>query len=502
MISRDLTDQELRALAYFAVGVSSEGSLNGRDVSHKLSFAGKTGERLSPVGNSGYSIGTLQTDLGQHPDVAKSLVFAYQKWAQANHPDWMLNDKQVKDNIHYLSRQGRDIKGGDNKPLDPSFKSHLNDFLSSTDGISFIHARDLQQIHRLTDSKGVFAQIRDTTLYRNASIEDKAQLAAIAFKLENQCGLEGGVPKTIITGMKNDKFDSVEAVRHRLHEIGPKSVNTGVADALSGAQIFNRLQNSDPKSPVSQAWRNVLADNLNPAQFSNQSSKQELASNYAEVKNQFLHHRGVQHQTTQLHRGSHSHAVTELQTQLQALGYLDRIDSDGRRHFGPATHSALEAFQRDHNLKGDGRLGPETRRALDEAFEPHKQARPIPLTSLIHPGHDLFAQMQTKLCEFNARLGVEMAPHHLNQLAASLTVQAYREGFTRIDKVDIGQDRDQIWVLQNSLAVMPVSVKVMTGVNTPIEQSTQQWNEVNQQRQALEPAQHHHHHHQESGLHR
>jgi hypothetical protein len=48
---------------------------------------------------------------------------------------------------------------------------------------------------------------------------------------------------------------------------------------------------------------------------------------------------------------------------------------------------------------------------------------------------------------------------------------------------------------------MPVSVDVVAGINTPIEKSTQQWNEISQQRQALEPAQHHHHH-QESGLHR
>jgi len=63
-----LTDLELRALAYFAIGIGFEGGDSGRDVSHRLSFAGSIRNGVMvPVGNSGFSIGTLQTDLGQHP---------------------------------------------------------------------------------------------------------------------------------------------------------------------------------------------------------------------------------------------------------------------------------------------------------------------------------------------------------------------------------------------------------------------------------------------------
>jgi hypothetical protein len=87
----DLTDSELRALAYFAVGVSSEGSNAGRDVSNRLSFAGRIQNGImTPVGNSGFSIGTLQIDLGQRPAVATALVDAYQAWAARTQPDWVL----------------------------------------------------------------------------------------------------------------------------------------------------------------------------------------------------------------------------------------------------------------------------------------------------------------------------------------------------------------------------------------------------------------------------
>lgn len=63
-----LTDNELRALAYYAVGVTSE----GKDMAYRLSFAGthiheKDGSvLLKPIGNSGYSLGEMQADLGQH----------------------------------------------------------------------------------------------------------------------------------------------------------------------------------------------------------------------------------------------------------------------------------------------------------------------------------------------------------------------------------------------------------------------------------------------------
>lgn len=83
-----LTENELQAAAYFAVGVTSEGSIAGRDLAYRLSFAGNVGPdgRMRPVANSGYSFGTMQVDLGQHPAVARDLLDHYQAWA-ATQPD-------------------------------------------------------------------------------------------------------------------------------------------------------------------------------------------------------------------------------------------------------------------------------------------------------------------------------------------------------------------------------------------------------------------------------
>lgn len=70
-VTPGLSDAELRAVAYFAIGVGSEGSVASKDASNRLSFAGNiVDDTMRPVGNSGLSIGTLQTDLGQHTEVA------------------------------------------------------------------------------------------------------------------------------------------------------------------------------------------------------------------------------------------------------------------------------------------------------------------------------------------------------------------------------------------------------------------------------------------------
>src|SRR5690242_5656252 len=122
-----LTDNEARALSYFAIGVSSEGG----DVAYRLSFAGNVRNDahgnpvMHPIGNSGFSIGTLQTDLGQHPEVATQLTDAYQTWARTAHPDWALNAAQRAQTIADLGRNGHEITAQHGRPLDANVKSHL-----------------------------------------------------------------------------------------------------------------------------------------------------------------------------------------------------------------------------------------------------------------------------------------------------------------------------------------------------------------------------------------
>jgi lysozyme len=66
--------------------------------------------------------------------------------------------------------------------------------------------------------------------------------------------------------------------------------------------------------------------------------------------------------------------VEEIQTKLKALGYYTgKIDGD----FGPKSEAAVKAFQKDHGLVIDGKVGPITTKALQGAqSDPAAPAEP------------------------------------------------------------------------------------------------------------------------------
>lgn len=64
-----------------------------------------------------------------------------------------------------------------------------------------------------------------------------------------------------------------------------------------------------------------------------------------------------------LKSGASGDAVRELQQLLNSLGFPCGVD--GR--FGPNTRSAVESFQEAHGLSVDGKVGPDTWRALGES---------------------------------------------------------------------------------------------------------------------------------------
>jgi hypothetical protein len=64
-----------------------------------------------------------------------------------------------------------------------------------------------------------------------------------------------------------------------------------------------------------------------------------------------------------LKTGSSGAAVRELQQLLNSLGFTCAVDGG----FGPNTTSAVERFQEAHGLRVDGKVGPDTWRALGES---------------------------------------------------------------------------------------------------------------------------------------
>ena len=310
-----LTDAELNAVSYFAIGVGSEGSIGGRDVSNRLSFAGNTTNGvMSPVGNSGFSIGTLQTDLGQHPEVARTLVGAYQDWARTNHPEWVLDANQQTRTVADLSRTGDTIRAQGGREMDVTVKSHLDQFLRSDEGIRYIHDNDATQANKLM--RDVYTPLRETDLYRNATPDDQVRIAAIVGKAYNQSEVWGG---RILDRIESGQYRSVADVSNGVGGLirGDQDyMQTGRDAAAQGAEVVNALRNTHAQNPLNATWNNVLAGNplVDPTRLDQDAARPNLPHEYATVKDLFLQKGEAPAFIQALDRGSTSmHGRTDRQ---------------------------------------------------------------------------------------------------------------------------------------------------------------------------------------------
>lgn len=278
---KTLSKEDFQTIAYFAVGVSSE----SKSKAYRLAIAANTRDgKLYPIGNSGYSIGTIQTDLGQHPEVAKDLVEAYQKWTLEKKPDWRLSEIQEKAIIHDLGRTGKEIKREDGRPLPSEFKSRLNQFLSSEDGITWVHTRDVNQINKI--EQNIFIPLQETKLYQELSFDDKTHLVAVTSKLYNQSERWG---RKVLQEVKDGKFHSVNEVDSRIDSFikasGKKDyIETGRKEAVLGATLISQLNIIEKDNSLFDKWNSVKTTPLdNPAKL--EGNKKD---NHNEIRNLFI----------------------------------------------------------------------------------------------------------------------------------------------------------------------------------------------------------------------
>jgi peptidoglycan hydrolase-like protein with peptidoglycan-binding domain len=114
------------------------------------------------------------------------------------------------------------------------------------------------------------------------------------------------------------------------------------------------------------------------------------------------------HRAHVLRQGSHGQPVTDLQTQLQTLGYLERTDAHDRPlplgHFGPATRHAVQSFQHDHHLPANGAAGSQTLDTLHKAIEEQRTQE----------------QPERKSSAYSPQQGFSTGDSDLDRLAAAL----------------------------------------------------------------------------------
>lgn len=93
----------------------------------------------------------------------------------------------------------------------------------------------------------------------------------------------------------------------------------------------------------------------------------------------------MSNKTVVLKKGSKGEAVKKLQQDLIKLGYgkyLEPYGADG--DFGGLTEKAVMQFQKDHNLKVDGIVGPETFGKIEALLNEKKKAVPAATSEVIY----------------------------------------------------------------------------------------------------------------------
>jgi peptidoglycan hydrolase-like protein with peptidoglycan-binding domain len=206
-------------------------------------------------------------------------------------------------------------------------------------------------------------------------------------------------------------------------------------------------------------------------------------------------HPHVPNTTSLLEQGARGTAVRTLQTDLAKLGYGDGLGhplkADG--DFGIRTRHVVERFQHDHHLTVDGKVGPLTLQALHTALR--EQAPTHDLTHTSHPDHALFEQALAGVRTLDAQHGRVPDQHSLN-LAAALTIEAKREGLTRIDHVALSEDASRVIAIQQSgspTALLPrfATVETMAAMQTPMAESAVRATSVPSPAEQSPPAQVH-----------
>lgn len=190
--------------------------------------------------------------------------------------------------------------------------------------------------------------------------------------------------------------------------------------------------------------------------------------------------------------------ISETQKELSGLGYKGNgrpLTADGA--YGPATADALKSFQRDRGLPESGVADQATRSAIHAAVQAHAPARqpqPSPrLDSPDHPGNGLYKEALSHVHDIDARLGRTPDERSAN-LAGGLAVQARADGLQRIDTVALSDDGSRLWAVEQPRGrtdhLFDKQTSVPTSMaNVPLEQSSRQWPQAEEQAQARTAAQ-------------
>ncbi|WP_266156579.1 peptidoglycan-binding domain-containing protein [Dyella silvatica] len=490
----------LAGATYFVVGRGTEGGPS----SFHLSIAGVTSGTSDPnwgsadkiVADSGYSLGTIQVDLGKRGTWALgSTDGAALKPGQTTYVDGIIDQsaKYAKDHDLKFTQNTAQLRsdllthgnGEHNRTtlafIDKDTRNSINAWASSEDGQKWIHKNvDYPQIKDATQS----AMDMLDKYGKNIPEDRRLETVAILAKTENQIPSQMKKFEKVMKdgGDYNDVLAKANEIK------GTYSYYDGPKAATLAEQYKNAYKDPEKAAALDRAHAKVGDPNFNP---SKSASDQDIKDALKAIEPEKHKHHAAGGNGS-LHQGSHGDKVTALQTDLAKLGFTDAHDrplhADGG--FGAGTKAAVEKFQRAHNMTPDGVAGPKTLEAVQLAAHPPQAS----LADSHNPGNAMYTQALQNVRAIDVEHGRSSDQKSIN-LAGSLTAAARAEGLSRVDHVVLSDDGKRAFAVQgdlNSPLKRMAEVNVDQSVNKPLEQSSAEFQKAGQQQQPSNPQQQQH----------
>ncbi len=255
------SDNTIRALTLLNVGYASEVKNKS---SINLSIAWKNGQ---PIANSGYSLGSLQSDFGQRKESVNDLVDAFEGWT-ANDPTHRKIDEHVNLRTS-LKSTGHELAANRSLLLPSETIDKFNEFLQSSEGRKTVWEMDLKQIN---EKLLPFAhKVIETPTFQsfdadNINPADQFLLLSAATKLYNQAeghastrrqsNLLERMSKETMSYMEIERFLATrvkekDKVTGKLLDVKNDYIETGYEHAKQGAELFVKI--SESSTPLA-AW--------------------------------------------------------------------------------------------------------------------------------------------------------------------------------------------------------------------------------------------------------
>lgn len=436
----DLKDPAQRAGAvYFVVGRGTEG---GND-SYKVSVAGVStrqwGNASAVAADSGYSIGTIQVDLGKRGTWPLGAIADRPLQAgEATYVDAIIgqaaeharnNHLPFPNDTAGLAKLRSDLLSHGNgqlRFLSEPHRDSLNAWASSDAGKQWIHQNiDYPQVQALADS----AKDALDRYGKNIPPERHLEVMSILAKTGNQLpAVQPSLVRTLATHQNDpqvyDRFMEKVAQTDRLYQFydGPKA-------GLLAQQYLENYQKPGHAIAIEEAHRQVADPDYQPAWEGRNPVVQTALRAYRSDLND----------PSVLDRGDKGEEVKVLQEAMAQKGLALRVDQD----FGQGTESRLQDFQRSQQLPPTGFGDMATLRALGIAptLDARSEAALTQLNQTLKAsGHFTDAQCArigesayNFLLEHRASLG-EVSQIHLSKDASTLL---FRNDFSQMRDLDV-----------------------------------------------------------------